>query len=66
MKIFPTAVNPLGKAQPAYPNEGLEEPSTYRYDRRNYVCDKCGRDWRRFGNRWRCPYCGYAREKARP
>ena len=66
MKIFPTAVNPLGKAQPAYPNEGLEEPVTDPGDRRNYACANCGRAWRKFSNKWRCPYCGYAREKARP
>ena len=68
MKIFTTAVDPLKRARskPADPNAGLREPPTSRTDRRSYACLSCGRAWRKFSNKWRCPYCGYAREKARP
>ena len=67
MKVYPTAVNPLGRVKPAPadPNAGLREPGTDGRDRRNYACANCGRTWRKFSRKWRCPHCGYAR-KARP
>ena len=67
MKIFPTAIiPPRPTPAPDDPNAGLREPGTDGRDRRNYVCGDCGGTWRKFNRKWRCPYCGYAREKARP
>ena len=62
MKIFPTAINPLGQVKKSDPNEDLVEPGTDYQDRRNYSCDSCGRAQRKMPNQWRCPDCGYAKE----
>ena len=65
MKIFTTAVDPLKRARskPADPNAGLREPVAAVRDRRNYACANCGRTWRKFNRKWRCPHCGYAVEQ---
>ena len=55
-----------GHNNAAAPDAGLHEPPTSRTDRRSYARLSCGRAWRKVSGKWRCPYCGYAREKARP
>ena len=39
-------------------NKWLREPMTDPRDRRNYYCVRCGREWREYGEKYRCPYCG--------
>jgi len=40
-------------------NSGTREPPTDISDRRNYVCVRCGRAWRKSSQKLDCPYCGY-------
>ena len=40
----------------------MREPATDIADRSNYACTACGRAWRKRGENWRCPYCGYYEE----